>query len=341
LVLKKAAADVTAILKGRNLKSVSEPEVKAVGGPRGAGEEDVRRTFVAELKNNRIKVEVRGDARVRIEYEAAEVPDPAQPHDPKLRRAGTRFKVVVQQPGLDDRPPLLNRTYKAAGLDEMARGVALHGDFQAATVLQVEEKALAVARARPRTHIDGNAVLADKGSPFGVEVVVGAKARRPEDRGGAAFVNLRGGEVYTLRLVNRSRNEVAVRLTIDGLSLYHRAGAGQPRVSAVLVPPGSTVSVPGWFHTTSEVFQFKVGRYPVGDKARNEIKSELRQAITATFAAAWEKGKDPPPDEAGLTRGAEGFGTLVGDRIAAKSRAVEREVGVVRAAVTVRYDVAE
>jgi hypothetical protein len=101
------------------------------------------------------------------------------------------------------------------------------------------------------------------------------------------------------------------------------------------------VVVQGWHNTTEEMFEFKIGEYPRSAAAKVGARSESRQTITATFAAAWEKDKLPPRDEPSLHLGSGGHGTVVGPPIKAASKVVERKVGTVRAAVTVRYDVPE
>jgi hypothetical protein len=62
--------------------------------------------------------------------------------------------------------------------------------------------------------------------------------------------------------------------------------------------------------------------------------------ITATFRACWEK--EPPADEPRAKGGKFGpvgkVGTGRGDEIDVDFRIVTRQIGVVRASVTVRYD---
>ena len=60
--------------------------------------------------------------------------------------------------------------------------------------------------------------------------------------------------------------------------------------------------------------------------------------ITAVFAAAWDQGKLPPPDEAPRGKGPQsGDATGRGPAVAAKFVEVVKDVGVARSSVSIRY----
>ena len=61
----------------------------------------------------------------------------------------------------------------------------------------------------------------EQNSPFGLEVLVGAKAREIRERHHLGYITLRKGEEYVIRLVNDAPYEVAVAVAVDGLSVFH------------------------------------------------------------------------------------------------------------------------
>jgi hypothetical protein len=61
--------------------------------------------------------------------------------------------------------------------------------------------------------------------------------------------------------------------------------------------------------------------------------------ITASFSAAWPKGGDPPDDEPRFARSAESdIATGLGRQIDQAYEKVERDIGQLRATVSVRYN---
>ena len=109
-----------------------------------------------------------------------------------------------------------------------------------------------------------------------------------------------------MRLVNKSKMEAAVRLSIDGLNVFTFCDEkhpdklsdgklnplrGQSVFDLLLVPAGGSVEVPGWIISRSKVLGFKVTSYPntaVAQTGRDQLPTGT---ITATFSYAWEKGQ--------------------------------------------------
>jgi hypothetical protein len=330
--LAKAARTVATTLKLKKLKSIGEPHILGPSNrPRGGGGENIKRVFIAEIGKYMIEVRESGDAGVKIEYHPALIRDP---RDRERQRAGIRFKVTVE---LTDGEALASNTYVAIDLDGLLRTTGANGSIQATSVIAVEHNAVKLVRDKAHTTIRGSTVLAEKDSPYGLEVLVNDKARQPRDKDGVALIDFAKGEVYKVRLINNSDHEAAVRLSIDGVNVF--AFSENKQVSAWLVPPKKDVIVDGWHITTQKMKEFEIGTYPQSAAAKLKARSEARQTITATFAAAWDKDKLPPQSEPSRIRVGESYGTVVGKPIEVKTRQVERTVGVVRAAVTVRYDV--
>src|SRR5262249_55957126 len=151
---------------------------------------------IEELEKVSVYPKESASAGVVVRYSEEFIPDP---DDPKRKRPGLKLRITLEH--AEQEVPF--GPYYVPGLDLMLATGALHGTIEAARVLEVEENASRLARAPARTFVEGNAVLAEKGSPYGLEVLVGDKARPPKDRQGVALVELNKDEVYTIRLINR------------------------------------------------------------------------------------------------------------------------------------------
>jgi len=201
----------------------------------------------------------------------------------------------------------------------------------------------------PKAHVQGSRVSAAADSPYAVEILAAPQRGanyQPQSatvQNGQAFVPLRRGEVFGVRLINKSPHDAAVTLTIDGLNLYAFSDVkdpktGRPRYAAVIVPVGQEVFLPGWHRTNEVSEEFVITEY--AKSAAAELKSTAPTGtVTAAFAAAWPKDKVPPADEPssqnGNSRSADAVGR--GAKVAQKFVELERHIGVVRATVSVRY----
>jgi hypothetical protein len=202
---------------------------------------------------------------------------------------------------------------------------------------------------QPGVHVAGTRVSTSATSPFAVEILVapyaGAalKARAAKVEDGLAFVSIKRGEVYGVRLINKSDYEAAATLTIDGLNMYafstmRDPKTGQPRHSQVIVDPHGSVVIKGW-HLTDEVSQeFLVTEY--ARSAAFELGSTAKVGtITVSFAACWPDGARPPADEPAdprsHSRSADATGR--GSQFKEKYVEVKRNFGVIRDVISVRY----
>jgi hypothetical protein len=202
---------------------------------------------------------------------------------------------------------------------------------------------------KPKVHIEGSRVSAAADSPFAMEILAaphqGAKyqPRSATVVDGLAFVPLSRGEVFAVRLINKSSHEAAVTLTIDGLNLYafsdvRNPKTGRPRYTVVLVGPGQEETLFGWHRNNEVSEEFVITEY--AKSAAAELKSTAATGtVTASFAAAWPKDTPPPADEPASPSANSRSGDAVGRgaQIAQKFVEVKRDIGVVRATVSVRY----
>ncbi|QDU35961.1 hypothetical protein Mal4_02440 [Maioricimonas rarisocia] len=194
----------------------------------------------------------------------------------------------------------------------------------------------------PTTHLDGTVVRARDGSPYGIELLVkdpgGSFSPRPgvlDD--GLAFVDIAVNDIYRIRLINDTDYDAAALVTIDGLSIF--AFSDHPEYKHFIIPAESSGTIRGWHKTNQKVNEFHVKDYADSAAAQRLIDSSQVGTITVSFSAAWPLDGDPPPDEPGRVRGPDGKrATAVGRTVESVSAEVKREVGRLRAAVSLRYD---
>jgi hypothetical protein len=193
----------------------------------------------------------------------------------------------------------------------------------------------------PQVHVDGSKVSASADSPYAVEVLVKAapeekaapRAARVAD--GQAFVDVKRGELYELRLHNTTGSEAGVTVTIDGLDAFafsevRDPKTGRPRYSHYIVKPGGTATVVGWHlrdKPPDNYASFLVTEYGKGASARAVAQAQgQRGVITVTFAPAFEGKPRSSADETGL-----------GPPRSVDVKPVQRSVGPVRETVSIRY----
>jgi hypothetical protein len=223
---------------------------------------------------------------------------------------------------------------------------------------------------KPRPALRDSLILAKEDSRFAIEVLVAPNDTRkgarhkpddyrplsPRNEAGLAFVGPIGqDQVYAVRLHNGADFDAAVSLTIDGLSLFvvcDREGkvpgtervipfrdprTDKPLFNHLIVPKGKSVLVRGWFVSLSESDEFLVTEYAKSLAGRLKSTADVG-TITACFHAAWDPKGEPPPGEKNADEHAQSAdATGRGARFEQKYELVERKIGILRAAVSVRY----
>jgi hypothetical protein len=217
---------------------------------------------------------------------------------------------------------------------------------------KARDKALRGSIDAPKAHIAKTRISAGPDSPYAIEVLIKAAdqyiPRLPKpgvgDDAGLAFAPIDREEIYAVRLINDSPHDAAVMLTIDGLNVFSFSDVRDPKTGLArytqwIIPPKSHGDIVGWHRTNELTESFQVMEY--AKSAAAELKSTAPVGtITASFAAAWPKGSPPPPDEplqppSEFARSAEATGR--GPRITTSYTEAERNFGVVRASISVRY----
>jgi hypothetical protein len=197
----------------------------------------------------------------------------------------------------------------------------------------------------PSVFVDGTRIKATKNSPYSVEVWVRkdedapARPRKPKVEDGQAFLTLREGEFYEVRIRNNTKFEAGVAIHIDGLDVFtfstQRVKAnGKPRKGYyILRANGGFTTVPGWFINPDRADLFTVTSYAKSEAAKLLKSNAKAGTITVLFHPAW-KGKTPPD---GAKSRSAGLGTGRGPSKKDPRVEVERTIGALREAVTVRY----
>lgn len=194
---------------------------------------------------------------------------------------------------------------------------------------------------KPEVFVDGSKVSAAAGSPYAVELLVHRgkdiptlpRKARVED--GQAFVKLERYEIYEVRMSNRSDQEAAVTLTIDGLDAFAFSEVrddktGRPKYTHYIVKPGETTTIVGWHlrdNPPDNYAAFLVTEYGKGASSRAVSQARgKRGVITVTFAPCYEGKPRAVGDETGL-----------GPPRSVKVEPVQRAIGAVAEVVSIRY----
>jgi hypothetical protein len=157
------------------------------------------------------------------------------------------------------------------------------------------------------------------------------------NRDGLALLNIKRGEVYAVKIINDSKHDAAVTLTIDGLSMF--AFSTIKGYEVVIVPAGQAGVVPGWHRTNEKSDSFVVAEYAKSAVAKELPSSSTIGTIHASFKAAWPKDAQPPADEPASAAGArDADATARGKPIDSKYTEVVRNIGSLREAISVRYN---
>jgi hypothetical protein len=279
-------------------------------------------------------VRIKKNARLEITGEYREVEDP---HD---KKTVVRFlgHIVDQDTGR----PVSECEVKVDNITSMAVLVGATMELPPTPVRDDREQSIREGIRKPSAHVASTRISAAPRSPFAIEILTGPAAcsdleLRPREAvidEGQAYMNIRTDERYAVLLINNASFDVAVTLTIDGLSMF--AFSENKDYGYVIVPQHSRGLITGWHRTNENAEKFVVTDYARSAAAsRSLAPSADLGVITACFAAAWpDKGKPPPdegmPDRASL---ATGRGPITRTDFVA----VERRMGRLRASISVRY----
>jgi len=194
----------------------------------------------------------------------------------------------------------------------------------------------------------GTLISASENSPYAIEILVGPDPGpsvpdrndyHPRaasiDRDNLAFLTINRGEVYAVRVVNKSKFDAAVTLTIDGLNMF--AFSDKKSYEFFVVSAGSEAVIMGWHRDNDRSDAFQVSEYSKSAVFRQMPNSSSIGTIHVSFKAAWPVGTTPPSDE--VSAGSrDANATARGVEVTSKFTEVTREYGQLREAISVRYN---
>jgi hypothetical protein len=199
----------------------------------------------------------------------------------------------------------------------------------------IRAQTVAAAIDKPQVFIREAIVKATQQSPYAIEVMIAGQPIPAEDREGTAFVQIQKEQIYAVRLINNSDEDVGVTLTIDGVNtLEFSQNPAYRQLGKWVVGARSTGIVTGWHIQGNESRSFQVVDFPNSAAAQVSSTKDIG-TITAVFCAAFTD--QPPADEPPAT-GRGGLATGFGPPTEQKLADVVRKFGVVRGAISVRYD---
>ncbi len=189
-------------------------------------------------------------------------------------------------------------------------------------------------------------VTTSKSNPYAVEILVKKKgsdqfAPTPaETNDDQVFVALENGDVFRVRVHNRSHYDAGVTVALDGLSSFEFSNnQAYKKLDKWFVPRNSAVDIPGWHKSNAAngrmtFHEFEV--VPHGESPASQInRTAAIGTITVAFCAAWEDDQEPPPEHLAPI---ETMGVGKGKLFQAEAREVKMNFGQVRTVISIRYD---
>jgi len=329
------AKDVQKYLLAQNVRIVDVDRPPFTGSGNCTIEPRLRMTLVQELERLQIDIDKKARFLIRGQYKGLDLTD--------TKRLGVELTPELYD-RQRDRTAFTSKAKLITDSNEVIQTLGLTGALPPAGTEEERQEKIRKMPGSQKVHLASHAVLAEAGSPYGVEILVkkgedAYESRPPTEQDGDAFVTIDKGKVYAIRLINKADHEAAVTLTIDGLNVFSLSrlwekDGGTTAVSypTWMVPAGQSIVVHGWPLNVNEAAEFKVTSY--GESAVAELGGDAKKAgvITALFAAAWPKGVRPPAGEGGKS-----VATGRGAEIDSPFKPLERNVGRVRAFVSIRY----
>jgi hypothetical protein len=332
--LKELSEKVARFLEGREENTIAVGAFTGPASSLASAGPGIKLMLIEELLRQKVKgqpIRVTKDARLEIKGDYRSVLDD-QSHLLALR---------LQAELLDSQgDAVVKLDKKIEDRDVLAQVLGItKPDFGSGLTPQKESEALKKRISKPETEVRGTRIQANPGSRYAIEILVksGGKweALQPTEDGGQAFVDIKPGQVFAVRLINESEFDAAVELRLDGLSMF--AFTENKNYRHVIVGAKKSSLIKGW-HRTNEVSD----EFEIGDYSRSAVKELLANSdnigtITAAFAAAWDPNGEKPADEGAKFRDPFNPAVVRGKPVKAPYQEIVRESGRVRDIISVRY----
>ena len=258
-----------------------------------------------------------------------------------------KFVTVIEASIKDTLGTVLHRLRKKIITDE-EEGIAFFGPSSldltkaAGTTLisTGESKSTSIVDSivKPKVHLSSNIIQTSPTSDYGIELLLktdnGYQSMPVKNESGLAKVALGEHQVYAVRLHNKSRKPIGVKLTIDGVNVFAMSSkaAYKGKDITMALCPCSTSRIKGWYINDLESAEFQVAKF--GETAAASFGAfENMGTITARFFDASPKGPlNCPPCE--RTRS---LGTKVGAKTKMNYGRLDVGFGELLGSVSVRY----
>lgn len=262
------------------------PDSNAGPGLEGILADELSRAAPGSVKDD-AKFEIKGD------YSYAKTRDTAL-QGLKIIKIDVRIIEKEFSEVLLSIPLTLDFTQSVAELTQLTASIPPKGDKQE------RNHELERAQQAPSVVIHGDEhdlVSAIENSPYSVQILAGSAVGSTAPRmarleAGQAYVDIAKGEIYEVRIHNRSPKPVAVSLSIDGLDVFHftvpehRGADGRPQYTHYIIHPAGhnedsqshdgTGTLVGWFQKLAppdNYLSFQVTGYGEGAVSKAGIKA--------------------------------------------------------------------
>lgn len=343
--LAEMAKDVAAFLKEEKQSSISVGDFTTLPQLAATGGKGIVLAFEQELQSAGLKVEPLADFGLQGKFE------PVDDADSGLAVLSLYVEIV------NGKGKVLHSLRQRGVFGEQPLADAFGANVSLNPQLDVKERTHRLADSLEKEHRQtstrGTRIAATEKSPYALELLVHRRPgerdanrftdvdydpRVPELKQGLAFVQVPRDNIYAVRLINDSPHAAAVALSIDGLSVF--AFSEHKGYSQFVVPARSVALIKGWHRTNDVSDAFLVTEYSRSASAKLLPHDSSRLGtITAQFSAAWDINGTPPDDEpltpSRFSKSADGTGR--GPEVKAKYVEVQRNFGVIRDVVSVRY----
>ncbi|MFV0444729.1 MAG: hypothetical protein ACK5Q5_14250 [Planctomycetaceae bacterium] len=229
-----------------------------------------------------------------------------------------------------------------SGADTLVETIGLPADLPPDATPAQQDTILRDSLVSPKVFFndDKTRCRASVDSPYEIELLVDGQPCPIQLEEDLPYVEIKAGQTYAVHLYNNSPHDAAVRLLIDGLSVFTFSDirdpvTDKPKYNVYIVDANSDATLKGWHKTNERVDSFLVTGYDQSAAATLGHTQNLG-TITLTFAAAWPKGSPPPPDEI-ITKSSGGNATGFGPPVEHQVQEVQRDIGRVRASLSIRY----
>ena len=349
-VFAEFAGLLSKVLEGEGETGISVGTITGPGNISATSGPGYAKILKEELIREKIMIEEGMKFGITGEYKAAEIPA-SHPDDARIGKKVVGIRIILKVEDTFGNPlGNINFNRLIRGEQTVAPALGLTLPLVPEETELERDREIRRKLVKPSFFTKGNVLRSEQRSPFGIELQVNKKGRRPQNIKGKAFLPLTRNDVYTVKIVNDAEFDVAVTLKIDGLSMFTfselrqpkqlpdgkpNPAAGEPRFGCVIVKRKSSAVIPGWHIDNEQSDQFVITSYARSAAAALNHHQDIG-LITATFQAAWE-GDDAPKDEPGRRRGGDGDVTGRGQRIDQPYKVVQQNLGVIRDVISVRY----